>query len=203
MSHKSDPSHKLIDKDLAALFDRQEITVPKSIDNIILEASRQVQVDTSPPVTQFKKYSPWLAIAAVLVLAVTLGPLLLKAPQSEMQETRELNREEIMTILNSNPTPGLRAPASKAFPNSVPVSIADTSLEFETVSRSSLPSSADSTFQSPLTEDEFGYRKSRGTWIRKIQKLVGTKQLYKAKVEYDLFRKIHPTNRDKFNLPEQ
>lgn len=202
MSHKSDPSHKLIDKDLAALFDRQEITVPKSIDDIILEASRQVQVDPSPPVTQFKKYSPWFAIAAVLVLAVTLGPLLLKAPQSETQELRELSPQEIMSILANDTGPNLRKPAAKSFPNSVPVSIADTSLEFEAVSRSPLPSSADSTFPSQSNEDEFGYRKSRGTWLRKIQKLVLTKQLYKAKVEYDLFRKIHPTYRSGFKLPE-
>ncbi|MFT6303469.1 MAG: hypothetical protein ACJAZF_000506 [Granulosicoccus sp.] len=203
MSHKSDPSHKLVDRDLAALFNRQEIAVPKSLDDIILEASRQVQIDTSPHVTLFNKYSPWLAIAAVLALAVTPGPFLLNAPQSEMQELRKSNRQELILDLNSYQMPDLTERAAKVFSSSAPVSIADMPPEFESVSRSPLPTSADSTFPSRLNEDEFEYRKSRGSWLRKTQKLVFRKQLSKARIEYDLFRKIHPTYDIRFKLPKQ
>jgi hypothetical protein len=147
MSNKSDPNHELRDKDIAALFDRQKITVPESLDHIILEASRQVQADTSPSTTPWKKYPSWFAMAAVLVLAVAIGPLVLNAPTSKLQEDRTLISQEISIDASSAAQsavvePAFVEPATNISPSAAPAIIFSKRQGFEADSRSLLPSNA-------------------------------------------------------------
>jgi hypothetical protein len=216
MSNKSDANYELNDRDIAALFDGQKISVPESLDDIILAASRQVQTVTPPPKTSLNKYSPWFAIAAVLVLAVIIGPLVLNAPTSEFQESRRLKNQEIninekMLIsqdisMESDEEAAESVdmtPTAKISPDKAPALMALTSPGVKAASRSPLPSSVVSLVPQPLNDNELEYRKMPESWLRTINNLVAAKQLSKAQAEYDLFRKNHPNYRTNFVRPEQ
>jgi hypothetical protein len=162
------------------------------------------------------KYSPWFAIAAILVLAVIIGPLVLNAPTSELQESRrlkiqEINIEEKMLIsqdisLESDEEAVESAdmtPAAKISPNEALAPMALISPGVKAASRSPLPGSTVSLAPQPLNDNEFEYRKIPESWLRTINNLVAAKQLSKAQTEYDLFRKNHPTYRTDFVRPEQ
>ena len=240
MNSKSDPSHKLIDKDLAALFERQEIVVPESLDDSILKASRQAVVNTQPSLTPMKKYSPLFAIAAVLILAFTLSPLVLNAPTMKFHEDsseliQESNIEESLvsaqeisletsadadTVVRNTATkksPGeapaptsvkarvtapIKAPAPVSLGEAPAASVFDSDPNDLALSRSLLPSNQSLMFPSVLNE-EFAYRQLPENWLSRIKQLLSTKQLSKARSEYDLFREEHPSYRLDFEFPNQ
>jgi cytoskeletal protein RodZ len=153
MNRKSEPDNNLNDKDIAALFDQQEIVVPRALDAAILKASRQVEVSTPQSKSPMKKYSSWFAAAAVVVLAVTLAPLLLNAPQSQLQEDRPFIIEEINAEDTSEGVSHISAAALDSTAKSASETASETASESasETASESaSVPASVPASEPAPI-----------------------------------------------------
>lgn len=95
------------DRDIESLFKAQDIVPPAELDESILAAARQsVSVDGQPlesgqpPVSKrqavalkptrfatIQQRNRWLSVAATVVVAVALAPLLLNSPESEISHT--------------------------------------------------------------------------------------------------------------------
>lgn len=218
MNKQSDTQHNLQDNDIAALFDTQDISVPESLDNIILTASRQVQAD-SPSSTRLNKYSPLFAIAAVLVLAVTLAPLLLQEPESIMQEVPPITSKDVTRasatpaadVTRNKRTNDTAAPeesmgtfdAQKSSLGEALILSPEHKAYTESLPNAQAPMAATSGVSTLSSTGNVAQRKFAANWITKIQALLAAKKYAEARVEYDLFRKKFPSYRLDIEIPSQ
>ncbi|MFK7855340.1 MAG: hypothetical protein AB8B79_14550 [Granulosicoccus sp.] len=95
MNTPNRPSKEPNDQDIAALFEAQAIEPPESLDNAVLaaakesvaESSGQMRVPKAKPLdktTHVKTTHRWFALAATVVVGVSVAPLLLKSPESSL-----------------------------------------------------------------------------------------------------------------------
>ena len=210
MNKDSDSKHNIQDKDIASLFDKQNITVPASLDENILKASRQVQPEGAR-LKRHKKYTSWLATAAVLALAITLGPLLLNEPESQPQQEETLlslekklfeNNEgkplNFDLVIDEKPKP---VSVEKATRNDILLDIQTENSRFESLSSVLAPQNDMSIVQTLSDDNKGNYRHLPASWKKRIEDLVAAKRYDMARVEYDLFRKKHPTYRLDIEIP--
>jgi len=78
----SDKSFKA--PDLDTLFSDQKISIPDALDKDILSLSKQALEEPSHK-GFWPNHSPWMATAAVVMLAVLITPLLLRAPENQLE----------------------------------------------------------------------------------------------------------------------
>lgn len=85
------PGKEPDDHDIAALFDAQPLSLPEELDATILAAAKKVI--TESPSTAESKFTikplskttnRWFALAATVVVGVSVAPLLLKSPESSL-----------------------------------------------------------------------------------------------------------------------
>lgn len=90
MNTPNRPTKEPDDQDIAALFEAQSTEPPESLDKVVLaaakdsvaEPSKQVSAPTAQPLGQSKHR--WFALAATIVVGVSVAPLLLKSPESSL-----------------------------------------------------------------------------------------------------------------------
>ncbi|ASJ75386.1 hypothetical protein [Granulosicoccus antarcticus] len=77
------------DRDLVELFDSQQESVPEALDKYILNAAQDAvsQTGTTDDRQTGVGIKGWFAIAATLLLGVTITPLLLQSPESALKST--------------------------------------------------------------------------------------------------------------------
>lgn len=109
MSASDKPDNELADQDIAALFDAQTTAVPELLrDRLFTEADKQAQhmktssnekgVDHAHSVARYR----WFGVAATALLALIVSPLLLKSPESALDEQggAEMNQESSSATLD-------------------------------------------------------------------------------------------------------
>ncbi len=176
------PTPDADDQDLTRLFDAQPDRVPEALDTLILTAAKEAVAD--PAVTGPKRrgtaIKSWFAVAATLLLGITLTPLLLQTPESALD----------------------RPASTGSTLEAVATSVSMTDEAARSISRSLLPdiqapsgtagmTSSALAQQKRVTEAE-EYRRSPISWMEQIRTLMKKKQLARARSEYDLFRKRYP-----------
>jgi hypothetical protein len=86
------PGKEPDDRDIAALFDAQPVSVPDELDNAILSAATQAITESSPIPDESKPTikplsktsNRWFALAATVVVGISVAPMLLKSPESSL-----------------------------------------------------------------------------------------------------------------------
>lgn len=187
------------DKDISTLLKQQSFQIPASLDDSILAASK---ADTSIAKHKLRllRQSPWMAVAAAVLLAVLVAPLMITTPESslEAEHTRALPKERTRAVLQ------FQADTEAAIPMDAEI--------LQSVKASNKPapralissdSAAISTMKIDLSEESFTYRNTPEAWVKEITRLLSVDELSSAEEEYDLFRAIHPAYRPTFRLPEQ
>lgn len=191
------------DQDLTRLFDAQEERVPQALDDLILTAAKEAVA--APAVTGQKRRSQvirsGLAVAATLLLGITLTPLLLQSPESVLD--RAVPTEPMLKVVERPVS--ISAESSLQVLQNSESDAANSIVQDETttfISRSLLPpnqasngtammtSSASARQQRVIDAEE--YRRSPISWEEQIRTLMNENQLARARTEYHLFRKSYP-----------
>lgn len=94
MNTPNRPTKEPDDHDIAALFNAQLVTAPDELDTAILAAAKQAVTDAPTPDTQAdampaikplsKATNRWFALAATVVIGISVTPLLLKSPETSL-----------------------------------------------------------------------------------------------------------------------
>ena len=103
MNYSNRPGKEPDDQDIAALFDAQDVSVPEELDDIILAAANEIgteqrntddshlEIDSDTRSKSSSVIKPlnktahrWFAIAASLVIGISVVPLLLRSPETSL-----------------------------------------------------------------------------------------------------------------------
>ena len=91
MNTPNRPDKEPNDHDIAALFDEQTVSVPDELDATILASAKQAVSETLPapeskPAIKLlsKTTNRWFALAATVVVGISVAPVLLKSPESSL-----------------------------------------------------------------------------------------------------------------------
>ncbi len=191
------------DQDLTRLFDAQQEQVPEALDKLILTAAKEAVAE--PAVTGQKRrgtaIKSWFAVAATLLLGITLTPLLLQAPESALDRTASTGS----TLKAVESSVSMTAESSLHVPQNSESDAADSIARDEasrSISRSLLPAIQAPSGTAVMTSNALArqkrvieaeeYRRSPMSWVGQIRTLIKEKQLARARTEYELFRKSYP-----------
>ena len=187
------------DKDISTLLKQQTIRVPDSLDESILAASKS---DTS--IANYKRrllrQSPWMAVAATVVLAILVAPLMLKTPETLLEaEHSKVQLEESTRAVNS-----VQAETEAAVAMDVDI-MQSRKASSKPAPRALISNDSTATYsmETDLSDETFAYRDTPEEWVEEINRLITEGELSSAEEEYDLFRAIHPTYKTTIRLPEQ
>ena len=187
------------DKDISTLLKQQTIRVPDSLDESILAASKS---DTS--IANYKRrllrQSPWMAVAATVVLAILVAPLMLKTPETLLEaEHSKVQLEERTRAVNS-----VQAETEAAVAMDVDI-MQSRKASSKPAPRALISNDSTATYsmETDLSDETFAYRDTPEEWVEEINRLITEGELSSAEEEYDLFRAIHPTYETTIRLPDQ
>ena len=187
------------DKDISTLLKQQTIRVPESLDESILAASKS---DTS--IANYKqrllRQSPWMAVAATVVLAILVAPLMLKTPETLLEaEPSKVQLEERTRAVNS-----VQAETEAAVAMDVDI-MQSRKASSKPAPRALISNDSTATYsmETDLSDETFAYRDTPEEWVEEINRLITEGELSSAEEEYDLFRAIHPAYKTTIRLPEQ
>lgn len=187
------------DKDISALLKKQTIPVPASLDDSILAASKSnAAVAIAKP--RLPHRSPWLAVAATVILAIFVAPLMLTTPESSLESERSR-----VLIQESAPA----AISIQADTKAAVASEADNAQSLKTLKKPapraliSSDTAAVNSMEIDLTDETYKYRNTPEDWIEEINRLISDAQHSLAEEEYDLFRAIYPSYETNIQLPQQ
>ncbi len=187
------------DKDISTLLKQQTIRVPDSLDESILAASKS---DTA--IANYKRrllrQSPWMAVAATVVLAILVAPLMLKTPETLLEaEPSKVQLEERTRAVNS-----VQAETEAAVAMDVDI-MQSRKASSKPAPRALISNDSTATYsmETDLSDETFAYRDTPEEWVEEISRLITEGELSSAEEEYDLFRAIHPAYKTTIRLPEQ
>ncbi len=199
------------DQDLTRLFDAQQDRVPEALDRFILAAAKDAVEEASTTVQKRRgtAIKSWFAVAATLLLGITVTPLLLQAPESALDRTASTGStlkavEESVSMTAEQPVRQMRDSesdtADSAAQNESPMSITSPVMPaIKAQSRTTVTRSGSLGKEKRVTGDE-DYRRSAKNWLAHIRVLIKEEQPVKARTEYDLFRKTFPDYAPDFTL---
>ena len=199
------------DKDLTRLFNTQQDRVPEALDSLILAAAKEAVAQ--PAVTDRKRrgtvIKSWFAVAATLLLGISVTPLLLQAPESALDRTASTGStlKAVEESVSMTAEPSVRQmrnsesnAADSAAQNEAPMLITSPVMPaIQTQSRKAIISSSSDAQEKRVSETE-DYRLSAKNWLEHIRVLIKEEQPAKARSEYDLFRKAFPDYAPDFAL---
>ena len=199
------------DQDLTRLFDARQDRVPEALDTLILAAAKEA---VSEPVATLRKprgtaIKGWFAVAATLLLGITITPMLLQAPESALDRTAStgssLKAVEESVSMTAEPAAHLMQDSESdvmdsAAREAAPMSLASPLMPaIQTQSRKAAISSSSVAREKRVSEVE-DYRRSAKNWLEHIHVLIDEGQSARAQTEYDLFRKAFPDYAPEFTL---
>ncbi len=229
MNHAPDSNATPNDKDIAELFKQQQVRIPEGLDDTILKASREALKDNDASQQRLIPQAPWMAVAATVVLAVLVAPLMLTSPdtqlevdvmeiQSEAQTPSALERPTLTptpTDEPANATPPAPELTLKLAPMLAPnenASTASDSAKRQSDSAMKRPMTSSASTGAPvntnsttssLSSDSPRYRSTPKSWLNQIERLIMLEQLTEAQEEYDLFVEQYPDHLTDIKIPEQ
>lgn len=195
MSRSSDSENlSLNDEDINELFKGQVVKVPTALDNAILAASTS---NAESKATRSISPAPWLAVAATVVMAIIVAPLMLTSPDSTLQIENAEPFEQADTpaplTIQADEVPAIKSEARALKPSIVRKQSAPRALV-------SSDSHEALILESDISEESVSYRDTPEEWINEINRLLSSEQMSQAQEEYDLFKAIHPAQIDQLNF---
>ncbi len=199
------------DQDLTRLFDTQQDRVPEALDRFILAAAKDAVAKPSATVQKRrgKVIKGWFAIAATLLLGITITPMLLQAPESALEHTTSsgstLQAVEESVSMTAEPNARMMQDSESDSADSVaqdeaPMSMTSPMMPaIQAQSRKAAISSSSAAQEKRVSEVE-DYRRSAKNWLEHIHVLIDEGQSARAQTEYDLFRKAFPDYAPDFTL---
>lgn len=195
MSRSSDSENlSLNDEDINELFKGQVVKVPTALDNAILAASKS---NAESKAARSISPAPWLAVAATVLMAIIVTPLMLTSPDSSLQIENAEPFEQADTpaplTIQADEVPAIKSEARALKPSIVRKQSAPRAL-VSSESHEAL------ILESDISEESVSYRDTPEEWINEINRLLSSDQMSQAQEEYDLFKAIHPAQIDQFNF---
>ena len=196
------------DQDLTRLFDARQDRVPEALDTLILAAAKEAVAE---PVATVRKprgtaIKGWFAVAATLLLGITITPMLLQAPESALdrtgsslkavEESVSMTAEPAARVMQDSESDVMDSAAREAAPMSLASPVMPA---IQTQSRKAAISSSSVAQEKRVSEVE-DYRRSAKNWLEHIHVLIDEGQSARAQTEYDLFRKAFPDYAPDFTL---
>lgn len=199
------------DQDLTRLFDAQRDQAPETLDRFILTAAKQAVAEPSNTVQKRRgtTIKSWFAVAATLLLGITITPLLLQAPESALEHTTSSGStlHAVEESISMTAEPSIREMqnsesdgADSVAQDEVPMSMTSPVMPaIQTQSRKAAISNSSVAQEKRFSEAE-EYRRSAKNWLEQIRVLMKDGQPARARTEYDLFRKAFPDYAPDFTL---
>ncbi len=199
------------DQDLTRLFDAQQDRVPEALDRFILTAAKDAVAEPSATVQKRRGtvIKSWFAVAATLLLGITITPLLLQAPESALdrtastgstlkavEESVSMTAEPAARVMQHSETDVMDSAEREEAPMSMTSPVMPA---IQSQSRKAAISSSSVAQEKRVSEPE-DYRRSPKNWLEQIRVLMKEGQPAMARTEYDLFRKAFPDYAPDFTL---
>jgi len=224
------PTREPDDQDIAALFDAQSAAAPDALDARLLEAAKQAVTaasavsESKPAIRPLSRTSNrWFALAATVVVGISVAPLLLKSPESSLDAPMAtaplaednfskggaagdllLEESDTLPVASTEAVPSTADHAALQEAESEAAGEQAVMKTTQSLSARSLSTNAaalrPADAQRVLNETgvDDNYRDDADAWIEEILRLKSVGNKLQVSVEYALFRAKHPDFKPEF-----